>query len=1129
MPTIYDNIENRFKDGLLKHFSQAKRVDCCAGYFNITGWNIVNDAVEKLEGMEVYEDGVKQMRYCRVLVGMEKPPQEMVNDGLFSGENQITNDKAARYKKQMAENFRMQLEHGIPSNQSEKAIQKLLAQLKSGRVIIKLFLRHPLHAKLYLSYSDDDITPKLGMLGSSNFTFSGLQNQGELNIDVLEQDAAGKLAKWFDKMWSDRWCFDITAELIKAIEESWAREDILKPYYIYLKIAYHLSREARSGLGEFNIPREFKDSLLDFQQKAVLIAAHHLNKRNGVIVGDVVGLGKTITAAAIAKIVEDDLGYNTLILCPKNLVEMWQDYVERYGLHARVISHSMITRELPELRRYRLVVIDESHNFRNHETVAYKALKSYLEENGSKVLLLTATPYNKSYEDLANQLKLFIPEDYNLGIFPEAYINQLGGVINFNTRHENIPVWSINAFAQSPCADDWRELMRYYMVRRTRSFIKQNYALKDLENGRLYLEFNNGTRSYFPERIPKKALFSMQSADSTDQYAKLYDNDVVMMIDNLILPRYSMYYYLDNKKVKNTNTSEKEVIANLSRAGLRTRGFCRTNLYKRLESSGYSFLLSVSRLILRNYLTAYAAENGFDIPIGGSGVLSDIDSAVFSDTDEYFDKDFDADILPENFFGFTKEEYKRRAGILYGEIVKNQKKRFTWVRADLFNRKKLVKDLVQDNKDLLTIFDRVDAWDANQDRKLAALEEMICKTHPDEKLLIFTQFADTANYLGRELEKRGIRNVGVATGDSNDITDLVKRFSPVSNHMPVRVLNELRVMISTDVLSEGQNLQDSHIIVNFDLPWALIRLIQRAGRVDRIGQTSDQILCYSFLPEDGVENILNLRSKLRRRIKDNAEVVGSDEVFFDGDPVNIADLYNEKSGIFDDDEEDSEVDLASYAYQIWKNATDARPELKKIIPSLPNVVFSTKTNTVTNDKDSVIVYTRTKNDNDVLSWMDEKNMLITNSQFKILKAAACTFDTPALERMEMHHEIVKQAMIKVSEDEYSSATGTLGRKTGVKYRAYVTLQRFIDANEGTFFCTDVHKQALNDIYNYPLKETARDILSRQLKAGLSDHEFADIVIGLKEENRLCITDTVETESRAPQIICSLGMRKAEKA
>ena len=264
---------------------------------------------------------------------------------------------------------------------------------------------------------------------------------------------------------------------------------------------------------------------------------------------------------------------------------MWQGYVEQYGLHAKVVSHSMITQELPELKRYRLVVIDESHNFRNSETKGYTALKTYLEENSSKVLLLTATPYNKSYLDLANQLKLFIPEDYNLGICPEAYIKELGGVIGFSAKHENTPIWSIDAFAKSPSPDDWRELMRYYMVRRTRSFIKQNYALKDPGNGRLYLEFSDGTRSYFPDRIPQKALFDMQTNDENDQYAQLYDDVIVNMIDNLHLPRYSMFSYLSKTKVKTANASEKAVIANLSRAGNRTRGFCRTNLYKRDRKS----------------------------------------------------------------------------------------------------------------------------------------------------------------------------------------------------------------------------------------------------------------------------------------------------------------------------------------------------------------------------------------------------------------------------------------------------------------------------------------------------------------------------------------------------------------
>src|ERR1019366_5135712 len=137
---------------------------------------------------------------------------------------------------------------------------------------------------------------------------------------------------------------------------------------------------------------------------------------------------------------------------------------------------------------------------------------------------------------------------------------------------------------------------------------------------------------------------------------------------------------------------------------------------------------------------------------------------------------------------------------------------------------------------------------------------------------------------------------------------------------------ELRVVIATEVLSEGQNLQDSAVVVNYDLPWAIIRLIQRAGRVDRIGQKADDIFCYSFLPADGVNKIINLRDRLRQRLTANAEVVGTDEQFFEDDKKNgaILDLYNEKSGILDGDA-DNEIDLSSYAYQIWRNAIAVNP------------------------------------------------------------------------------------------------------------------------------------------------------------------------------------------------------------
>ena len=215
---------------------------------------------------------------------------------------------------------------------------------------------------------------------------------------------------------------------------------------------------------------------------------------------------------------------------------------------------------------------------------------------------------------------------------------------------------------------------------------------------------------------------------------------------------------------------------------------------------------------------------------------------------------------------------------------------------------------------------------------------MLTREHPREKVLLFSQFADTVDYLTAHLREgsgglTAIERLQGVTGNSENPTGTAWRFSPVSNAKRDTVApgQELRVVVATDVLSEGQNLQDCAIVVNYDLPWAIIRLAQRAGRVDRIGQTADQILCYSFLPADGVEHVLRLRERVRKRLRENAEVVGTDEAYFEDDEDRpIVDLYNEKAGILDS-EDDDEIDLGSYAYQIWKNATDGNPSLRRRI------------------------------------------------------------------------------------------------------------------------------------------------------------------------------------------------------
>ena len=1157
MPRIFDNIASDLLPALRDTLQISARSDFCVGYFNLRGWKAIDALIERWAGGAGAQ--------CRLIVGMQRLAQDELRRAytLAPQDEQMSQQAVIRLKRRLAEEFRAQLTYGAPNDADEAGLRRLSAQLKADKVNVKLFLRHTLHAKLYLCFRTDPNNPITGFLGSSNLTFSGLSGQGELNVDVLEHPAPATLAQWFNDRWNDHWCVDITKELIQVIDESWARPDCPPPYQIYVKMAYHLAEEARAGLSEFSIPADMRGTLLEFQSAAVRIAARHLEKRGGVILGDVVGLGKTLMATALARVFQDPPhSLETLILCPKNLKGMWEDYAHRYRLIAKVVSVTQAQNELPDLRRYRVVIIDESHNLRNREGRRWAAVRDYLARNASKCILLSATPYNKDYLDLANQLRLFLNPDDVVGIRPEEYLrSDCDGRPEEFTRQHQCPVNCLAAFEKSPHPDDWRELMRLFMVRRTRSFVERNYALVECPacasvllptqekcpkckrvkapEDRRFLVLEGGNRFHFPKRQPKSLKFKIREKDPNDQYARLYSPKVVDTVRLLHLPRYGLGNYLKQSlALPPTTKAEEEVMKNLSRAGKRLIGFCRINLFKRLESSGHSFLLSVRRHILRNYIFLHALENGLPLPVGTQ------DATLFDTRNDDHDSDSpmfgedDAVAKPTEITADSLADFATAGARGYDLLRAEHTRNFEWLRPDVFITD-LAEHLTRDAKLLFSIIELAGRWQPNEDHKLAELHQLLTKTHRNQKVLIFSQFADTVDYLAGQLAARGVKHLAGVTGDTDDPSDYARRFSPVSNRArekdsahPVSSADELRVLVATDVLSEGQNLQDAAIVVNFDLPWAIIRLIQRAGRVDRIGQKAEEILCYSFVPADGVELLIRLRERVRQRLHENAEVVGTDETFFEDEKHDtlIRDLFTENSRSLDDPADD-EVDLASLAYQIWKNACDRDPSLKKTIPDLPGVVFSTKALSAIAAKPvaaagpkpatGVMVYVRTADGNDALAWIDEQGHTVTESQHEILRAAACEPSTPTLHRLPEHHALVKKAVGGIQTERITTG-GQLGKPSSARRRAYERLKDYaVQVKDSLFDIKPLH-QALDQIYESPLTEAARDHLNRELRAGVSDEKLAELILSLHEEDRLCVPKE-DAAAREPHIICSLGI------
>lgn len=669
--------------------------------------------------------------------------------------------------------------------------------------------------------------------------------------------------------------------------------------------------------------------------------------------------------------------------------------------------------------------------------------------------------------------------------------------------------------------------MRLYLVRRTRHFILENYAQTDPLTGRRYLERHNGERFYFPLRRPRTVTFE---AGADDPYAQLYSDEVVAAIESLYLPRYGLGQYVIAERHKGAPEKDRAILNDLSKAGKRLMGFCRTNLFKRLESSGESFLRSVKRHVLRNYVFLYALEKGLPLPVGTLDALA-FDSSS-EDRDEALlgaasDDESEENVaqLDDSALLQGDQDYQRQAEQVYKRLKESYTKRFKWIDPSYF--KESLKDHLQADCDrLIDILRRYSPWRAERDTKLKALLKLIAQNR-GQKMLIFSQFADTVEYLIDQLERHGVRRAERVTGESEDPTAIIERFSPISNNANIPMESQIDILITTDVLSEGQNLQDASIVVNFDLPWAIIRLVQRAGRVDRIGQRAEAIDCYSFIPAEGVEKIIRLRSRVRQRLAENQEVIGSDEQFFEDEESAKAlrDLYTERGGILDDDR-DEEVDLTSYAYELWQAAVRQHKALTDEVERLPDMVYSGRHFVGSPESpQGVLVYMRNQAGYDALAYLDKEGQLVTQSPLRILKLAECAPQTAAQARHPQHHALVAKAVVYLRRSEASSV-GALGGPRELRRRLYDALLRHYQtlSKQSPLFKTEL-AETLQEVHDYPLLRSLMPELRRLLGSKPSDERIAEAAIGWRRAGRLCNLSERPTSALKgnPRLLCSLGL------
>lgn len=790
----------------------------------------------------------------------------------------------AEAKQEIETLVQKEMEDSEDSRDVEEGVNRFIEWIECGKLEIRTYPSQNIHAKLYImTFKEGDRDTGRVITGSSNFTQAGLVDNLEFNIELKNRSDYDYAKNKFEQLWNN--AVDVSEKYVQTIQgKTWLTQNI-SPYQLYLKFLYEYFKDELSQTDEVFVkylPPEFKK--LEYQEQAVLNAKKILLEYGGVFISDVVGLGKTYISAMLA----GQLDGRTLVIAPPVLLEKtnpgsWPNVFSDFRVPADFESLGKLDDLLDRgSEKYTNIIIDEAHRFRTETTITYEKLAEIC--RGKRVILVTATPYNNAPKDILSLLKLF--QKAKKSTIPnlpdlESFFTGLDKKLKNLDRKKDYSEYINTVKANAREIRD--KVLKYLMVRRTRTEIEKYFGRDIQEQG-----------LKFPEVKKPEPLFY----ELSDKEDDIFNQTIDLIANKFKYARYMPMLYYEGKIDQLEEQSQK----NMGR-------FMKILLVKRLESSFFAFRNSVNR-----FLHSYEM------------FIKEMDNGNVYVSKKHYNKIFE---LLEN----DDDEAVQRL-IDEGKAERYESKDF---------RKELKNDLQHDHAILMEV---KKLWqNVKRDPKLLKFTNVLSKNVVLKKnhLIIFTESKETANYLFKKINEEYPDKVLLFTGDSGEsVRDKVlENFDARARHPK----EDYRILISTEVLSEGVNLHRANVVINYDIPWNPTRMMQRVGRINRVDTPFDVIHTFNFFPTTQSNDQIKLKEAAEGKINAFLTLLGGDaELLTDGEPIGSHELFNrlvsKKTLEGDDEAEESELKYL----QVIRDIREQDPALFEKIKRLPKKARTAKLN-----------------------------------------------------------------------------------------------------------------------------------------------------------------------------------------